>query len=121
MPDTPQTNSSIRQWYLKQLSQIPELNEQWTKDGVSLEERARRAWQFRHDRRLEARAMMESEEEKELLRRRDVKIYGTPDGPTFEFLVERLTADRLEGNHIFEAVIKGSYRTNAGVDKELGF
>jgi len=52
LPNPPQTNSEIRQWYFDQLSQIPELNEQWIKDGVSLKERAKMAWQFRHDKRV---------------------------------------------------------------------
>lgn len=121
MLNPPPTNSEIRQWYLDRLSQIPKLNEQWLKDDVSLEERAKTAWQLRHDRRLEAREMMKDEDEKEMLRRRDIKIYGTSEGPTFEFLVERLKTEGLEGNAVFEAIIKGSYRTNAGVDKMLGF
>ncbi|HEY0460048.1 MAG TPA: hypothetical protein VGC97_13005 [Pyrinomonadaceae bacterium] len=59
--------------------------------------------------------------EVELLRRRDSGLYGTPDGPTFEYLVTGLEREGLSGNDVFEAIIKGSYRTNAGVDKLLGF
>jgi len=121
LPNLPQTNSEIRQWYLDQLSQIPELNEQWIKNDVSLKDRAKMAWQFRHNKRLEARAIMKNEEEKELLRRRDIAKYGMPDGPSFEFLISHLEADGLKGNAVFEAVIKGSYRTNAGIDRMLGF
>lgn len=121
MPNLPPTNSEIRQWYLEQLSRIPELNEQWIINDVSLKDRAKMAWQFRHDKRSEARAMMKNEAEKELLRRRDMAKYGTPDGPAFEFLISHLEADGLKRNAVFEAVIKGSYRTNAGIDKMLGF
>jgi hypothetical protein len=91
--NSPQTNSEIRQWYLDRLSQIPELDKQWIKSGVSLKERAKMAWQFRQNKRLEARAFMKNEEEKELLRRRDTVKYGTPDGPTFEFLVKHLEGE----------------------------
>jgi hypothetical protein len=121
LPNLPQTNSEIRQWYLDQLSQIAELNEQWAKNGVLLEKRAKMAWQFRHEKRLQARAMMQSETEKELLRNRDIAKYGTPDGPTFEFLIISLESDGLKGNDVFEAVIKGSYRTDDGINKMLGF
>lgn len=121
MLNQPQTNKEIRQWYINECSKIPESNEQWIKDGVSLKERAFKSWQFRHDKRLEGREMMPDEGERELLRRRDIELYGTPDGPTFEFLVERLKAEGLEGNVVFEAIIKGSYRTNAGIDRMLGF
>jgi len=65
--------------------------------------------------------MMKNEEEKKSLRRRDIAKYGTPDGPTLEFLIEHLKTDGLKGNAVFEAVIKGSYRTNAGINKMLGF
>ena len=119
--NTPQTNQEIRQWYKEQLSKILELNEQWIKENVSLEERAYRAWKFRHDMRLEARRMMQNPLEVEFLRRRDIARYGTPDGPTFEFVIAEIEAEGLSGNDAFEAVIKGSYRTNAGIDKLLGF
>ncbi|HEY0460047.1 MAG TPA: hypothetical protein VGC97_13000 [Pyrinomonadaceae bacterium] len=39
----PQTNQEIRQWYRSQLTKIPEFNEQWIRENVSLEERAYRA------------------------------------------------------------------------------
>jgi hypothetical protein len=59
--------------------------------------------------------------EVEMLRARDKKVYGSPDGPTFAFLVRRLRSERLSVNEAYEAIIEGSYRTNAGVDKQLGF
>jgi hypothetical protein len=121
LDNLPQTNREIRQWYHKQLSQIPKLNEEWIKDGISLRVRAVMAWEFRDVTRFLARTMMEDEAERESLRQRDIAIYGTPDGPTFEFLVKRLKAEGLKGNAVFEAIIKGSYRTNAGTDKMLGF
>ncbi len=68
------------------------------KIGVPLKELAKTVWQFRHDKRVEAREMMRDDEEKELLRRRDTAKYGTPDGSAFEFLVEHLKANRLEKN-----------------------
>jgi len=102
------------------LAQIPKLNKRWVKDGLSLKARAKMAWQFRHERRIEARSFMSDPVEVEMLRARDRKVYGSPDGPTFTFLVRRLRSEGLSVNEAYEAVIKGSYRTNAGFDKQLG-
>lgn len=79
------------------------------------------AWKFRHDKRRETRALMADKSEVEMLRKRDIKIYRSPNGPTFRFLVKRLLDDGLSENEVYEAIIKGSYRTNAGVNKSLGF
>ncbi len=117
----PQSNNEIRQWYKDELAKIPELDKQWITENVSLEERAKRAFEFRRAKRLEGRAMMKNPAEVEFLRQRDLANYGTPDGPTFDLLIKRLEAEGLTGNAVYEAIIKGSYRTNAGIDKMLGF
>ncbi len=77
--DAPKTNAEIRKWYLKQVTQIPELNEQWLANGFSAKERAKRAWQIRHDARFEARKMMVDAEEVEMLQARDVAEYGNEE------------------------------------------
>ena len=89
MVERQKTNAEIRQWYLDQVSRTPELNQQWIVAGLTARERAERAWRIRHEARLEARAMMSDPTEVELLRARDRAIYGSPDGPTFAFLVEQ--------------------------------
>lgn len=58
--------------------------------------------------------------EVELLRQRDLTVYGNLDGPTFEFLVERLGGAGLEGDSVYEAIVEGAYRTDAGADESLG-
>ncbi len=63
--------------------------------------------------------MMIDPAEVELLRARDLAEYGNPDG-TFEFLVKRLKEAGLEGDAVYEAIVEGSYRTNAGVNRKLG-
>ena len=118
---TPKTNAEIRQWYIDQIATIPKLNKQWAREGLPLDVRAKMAWKFRHDRRREARAFMVDKGEVEMLRQRDIKLYRSPNGPTFRFLVKRLSGEGLSENEVFEAIIKGSYRTNAGVNKSLGF
>jgi hypothetical protein len=52
------TNTEIRSWYLAGIEAIRPLNERWIREGTPLEERARRAWRFRHDLRAAARALM---------------------------------------------------------------
>lgn len=117
----PTTNTDIRKWYLDELAKIPKLDAELRKAGIPLKERARMAWRFRHDKRREARSFMADKDEVEMLRRRDVQVYGSPNGPTFQSLFKKLKAEGLLENEVYEAIIKGSYRTNAGVDKNLGF
>jgi hypothetical protein len=123
--DTPQaggaSNAEVRRWYLARVAQIPELNQEWLRQGLSLRERAQAAWRVRYEARLQARDMMADPAEVSLLRARDEVLYGDPDGPSFAFLVERLSRAGLAGDAIYEAIIIGSYRTDAGVNKSLGF
>ena len=114
------TNVKVRRWYLERVARITELNKQWTEQGLSAPERAEAAWRIRHPARLEARAMMANLAEVELLRQRDMAEYGNPDGPTFEFLVGKLEEAGLEGDAVYEAIINGSYRTDARVNRSLG-
>ncbi|HJQ25443.1 MAG TPA: hypothetical protein VKA60_16095 [Blastocatellia bacterium] len=65
--------------------------------------------------------MMANPAEVELLRARDMSKYGSPDGPTFDFLVERLREAELEGDAVYEAIIDHSYKTDAELNKRLGF
>jgi hypothetical protein len=117
----PKTNTEIRQWYLDRVAIIPELNLEWIKQGLSARERAEAAWRIRHEARLEARSMMANPAEAGLLRARDMSKYGSPDGPTLEFLVERLREAGLEGDAVYEAIIDHSYKTDAELNKRLGF
>jgi len=120
MVDYRRTNAEIRQWYLEQVSSIPELNQQWLAAGLSARERAERAWRMRHTARLAARAMMADPTEVELLRARDMALYGNADGPTFAFLVEQGRRAGLTEPAIYEAIIEGAYRTNIGLNRRFG-
>jgi hypothetical protein len=117
---TSQTNVEIRKWYKAQLATIPEQNEQWIAEGLSAEERARRAYAIRHEARIEARERMPNKMDVAELRARDRAKYGNPDGPTFEYLVERNRKKGLEGDAIYEAIIESSARSNEKVNKSLG-
>ena len=116
----PNTNAEIRQWYIQRVLAIPQLNKDWIKQGLPLQARAEAAWRIRHKARIEARSMMTDPAEIELLRARDVAKYGSPDGPTFEFLVERLKDAGLEEDKIYETIIDNSYRTDAELNRKLG-
>jgi hypothetical protein len=120
MTDTPRTNVEIRLWYHEQIANILVLSKQWLSKDVSALERAKRAWQMRYDARLKARSFMDDPLQVDQLRKRDLQLYSNPDGPTFEFLCERLKEKGLEGNAIYEEIILLSTRTNAEVDKKLG-
>jgi hypothetical protein len=113
------TNKEIRQWYIDQVSTIPHLDQQWLQQGIAIEERAIRAWQIRHDARIRAREMMEVPEEVELLRQRDIKFYGNPDGPSFEYLVRQAVARGLQGEKIYQSIINSSSLTDLQVNKKL--
>ena len=101
MNDAPKTNAEIRKWYLEQVAQIPELNKQWLAQDLSAQERAKKAWQIRHDARLTAREMMADPEEVEDLKQRDIAEYGNEEGPTFEFLVNEWREAGLKGNAVY--------------------
>ncbi len=64
---------------------------------------------------------MSNEAEVRMLRERDIGKYGSASGPSFEFLLKRLKEEGLSENQSFEAIIKNSYRTNAGINRTLGF
>lgn len=120
MVDRRRTNAEIRQWYVEQVSPIPDLNQQWLAEGLLARERALKAWSIRHTARLDARAMMADPTEVELLRARDLAIYGNTDGPTFEFLVEQGRRAGLEEQANYGAIIEGAYRTNVGINRRFG-
>lgn len=79
------TNREVREWYLARNAAIRARDAELGAAGVSLEERARRDFEARHQARLEARGMMEDAAEVADLGRRDGAKYGDPDGPSFEY------------------------------------
>ena len=47
-------------------------------------------------------------------------LYGSPDGPTFAFLVEQGRHAGLTEEALYEAIIEGAYRTNVGFNRRFG-
>lgn len=64
--------------------------------------------------------MMPNPAEAELLRQRDVAVYGDPDGPTFEFLVEKLRQAGFDGDAAYDKIIEGAFRTGVYINRSLG-
>lgn len=114
------TNEEIRQWYNDTVSKIPALNSQWKKEGLSAEERAKKAHEIRHHARVEARSMMQNKQEVAELQARDKEKYGNPDGPTFEFLVEKNRLKGFQGDDLYEDIIGSSNRTNKEYNEKYG-
>jgi hypothetical protein len=110
------TNGEIRAWYQERIAEISKLNQEWIAQGVSLEERALIAWRNRHDARMQARFMMENPIAVEDLRERDRRVYGNPDGPTFDQLVQEGHERGLPGDEVYERIISGSQTTNREVN-----
>lgn len=116
----PLSNAEIRQWYLHQTATIPMLNKEWIRQGItSPEQRARMAWSIRHEARLKSREWM-TPADRELVRARDAKVYGNPDGPTFEWLVAKNRAKGLKGDEVYEEIIHSAARTNESVNAGFG-
>jgi hypothetical protein len=111
------TNGEIRAWYRKRISEISKINEEWIAHGSSLEQRARRAWQIRHNARIEARSMMEAVAEVEDLRERDFRLYGNRDGPTFDQLVQENLKRGIRIDEVYERIINGAQTANPEVNK----
>jgi len=116
----PQTNAEIRQWYNDQVANISELDRAWQRDGVSAEERARRAHDIRHTARVKARDFMPDKREVALLQARDQEKYGNPDGPSFDDLVAQNRKKGLTGDSVYEEIIGSAHRTNADYNKRFG-
>src|SRR6266480_5737549 len=109
------TNAEIRARYREEVSGIEALDNQWRGQGLTAEERARKAWSIRHEARIKARKDMPWLEA-ELLRLRDLAVHRNKDGPTFERLVRKGIKSGLTKNQVYEKIIKSSSRTNSNID-----
>jgi len=114
------TDRQVRQFYLERVALIAGQDQQARTEGESAEARARAAYQLRHDARMTARAMMADQEAVKGLEARDRVKYSNPDGPTFEYLVERARAKGLEGDAVFESIVASAQQTNEATNQSLG-
>lgn len=114
------TNVEVRVRYLCEVARIGPAAAAWKAEGRPADERARLAYQMRHNARMLARAMMPDQDEVARLEARDMGKYGTKDGPTFEWLVDRAKAKGLEGDAIYESIVESAQVTDADVNRALG-
>ncbi|MCA9558067.1 MAG: hypothetical protein KC583_05810, partial [Myxococcales bacterium] len=114
------SNDEIRAWYLKENGSIEALNQKWLEEGLSAEERARRAYEVRHGARVKARTMMQDKRAVADLQARDVKKYGNPDGPTFEQLVEKARKGGKQGDGPYDEIVGSSQRTDKATNERFG-
>lgn len=114
------TDRQVRQFYLERVAAIGERDPQLRTEGKSAEARARAAYQLRQDARMTARAMMQDQEAVKGLEARDRVKYSNPNGPTFEYLVERAREKGLAGDAIYESIVESAQRTDAATNRSLG-
>lgn len=114
------TDRQVRQFYLDQVAAIAGADAELQRAGKSVEARARAAFTARHDARMTARAMMQDAAAVEALRARDLEKYGSPDGPTYDSLVERAQQKGLTGDAIFQSIIDSAQRTDAATNRSMG-
>lgn len=87
---------------------------------MELVERARRAWSIRHVGRLLARLRMPDPGEVRTLQERDRHKYGSPHGPTFEWLLDSAKQQGLTAEQAYEAIIHGANHTSRAVNEKFG-
>jgi hypothetical protein len=111
---------AVREFYLARVATIAESDHQLAAAGRSAEERARAAYQIRHDARLAARAKMQNPAAVAALEARDLAKYGHPDGPTFDELLAKNRARGLSGDAAYLAIVESAQRTNGAVNEMMG-
>lgn len=114
------TDRQVRQLYLERAAAIGPMDAASLARGDTAEARARAAFTARHDARMIARAMMQDPAAVAALEDRDRSKYGTPDGPTFEYLVGRAAEKGLTGDAIYASIIESAQRTDAATNSALG-
>ncbi|MCC6523498.1 MAG: hypothetical protein IT373_12650 [Polyangiaceae bacterium] len=111
---------AIRELYLCRVRRIGAEDEAHRAAGLDAETRARRAFETRHGARLTARAMMADAAQVAALEARDRAKYGAPDGPSWDWLVERARDRGLSGDAVYLSIVESAQKTNAAVDESLG-
>jgi len=114
----PKTNCEIRLWYNYQVVAVGVINKKWEEDGIDLKTRAEKAYELRHQARVNARFMMQNKAQVRALQARDMKEYGNPDGPTFDYLLKKNTDNGLSLEAAYQSIIDSSSRTDKGYNSD---
>lgn len=110
--DIPNSDCEIRLWYNFQVVAIGVINEKWEEDGIDLATRALKAYEMRHEARVNARFMMQDKAAVKTLQERDMQKYGNPDGPSFDYLVKKNTNKGMSEAEAYQAIIDSSSKTD---------
>ena len=108
----PVTDCEIRIWYNYQIIAISELNKNWMQQNIALETRALKAYELRHEARVNARFMMADKEAVKELQARDLEKYGNPHGPTFAQLIKKCTDKHNTADKCYQEIIDSSSKVS---------
>ena len=98
-----------RQWYLKQLADIPNrINK-----NLPLEQQARQAFSLRNRYKIEARKAMSDRRIAEALNRTDPVL-------TWRKTMQKYETNGLSGESLYKAIIESSQRSKGSVNASLG-
>lgn len=111
-------NEDVREWYNHQVAPISSLNQQWMRQGDSLVDRSKKAYEIRHKARVKARAMMSNKRQVAQLQARDEDKYGHPDGPSYDQLLEEGIASGLTEEESRQKIIDSSDVTDHDTNKK---
>jgi hypothetical protein len=64
--------------------------------------------------------MMKDAADVDALKARDQAKYGSPDGPTFEWLVTHEQQKGLSGDAVYEAIVESAQKTDRAVNEAFG-
>lgn len=103
--ERPMTHLEILHWYNNQLATIPELNLQWQKEGIAIQQRAKKAYDVRRNAITKARDMLQNERLAAEIRSRDMEKYGHPNGPTFDYWVNQYQKKGFQGKSLYETIV----------------
>lgn len=112
LTDIPKTDCEIRLWYNFQIVAVGVINKKWVEDGIDLKTRAHKAYEMRHEARVNARFLMPDKEKVKGLQARDMEKYGNPHGPTFDYLLKKSTDKGLTTEAAYQSIIDSSSRTD---------
>lgn len=116
----PWGDKQARRYYACEAVAIGARDVKWRAEERSAEERAHLAYETRRNARLITRVMMANRSSVEGLRERDREKYGNPDGPSFEYLMERARKNGLRGDEPFESIVRSAQRTDPERDRQFG-
>lgn len=114
------SHREARAVYIQQVARLEGLDAGWVREGLSAEQRARRAYAWRKQARLMTRAMMRDQASVAELEARDMAKYGTKHGPTWDFLVQKARDAGKTGDDVYLSIVASAQTTNAGLNRMLG-